>query len=102
MNIENRHARLNSRIIISLCLSYDWNGSRGVEMSLNNGDVTVFATSVKQATEDLEEWCKRHMERKQYQLFQSNEKLFMIQPSMTIAEKEEVDVSLKEWATDIS
>jgi len=82
--------------------TYDWVGSRGIELSIFNENVTVFGDSFKKALQDLKKRGISHWEEDQVIEFEKSEKLFVIQPSMDKAEKQNIDDSLQKWAAEIS
>lgn len=84
---------------INVRSSFDWKGKRGIELFINNEKTTVFASSFKNALQDLLDSDTSHWD--QYQCQMSNI-IFMIQPPMGLDEKNEIDAEIQEWAVDIS
>ncbi|WP_416151545.1 hypothetical protein ACM26V_11455 [Salipaludibacillus sp. HK11] len=82
--------------------SYDWKGSQGVELSLNDSGIMIFADTYKKAMKDLRIWMLRDLDDERIRDFQSDDYLIMIQSSMSAFEKKELDTSLQKWAEDIS
>ncbi|WP_280769974.1 hypothetical protein [Salipaludibacillus daqingensis] len=101
MNQHEESGKLLQNIIY-VRATFDWTGRKGVELSMENEKVTVFAHSFKTALKDMMESGINHWEREKLVAFNRSEKFFEIQPAMTLEEKEELDYILKNWESEIS